>query len=207
MSNKPVKFGEQDASDDIPRRSAQLGNPGYHIDVNYIPGYTEQVLANDMAKAIKTDSTGMSEETKQGYYQRFGRKPMPLPYHFMPLRVLNTANEPLYGNQQLMNFQRLGYRPAKAEDFKEDGIFGRLGWQKPPAYQETPGGTFRNWDTELWFVDGDRYRYNEAQRAEQTKQMANTPKLPDSFKGPYGSAPTFELEPKTTKKPLQTIKE
>jgi hypothetical protein len=107
MSDKPVKFGEKEASDDISRRNAQLGNPGYHVDVNYIPGYSEQVMANDMAKAVKTDSTGMSEETKQGYYQRFGRKPMPLPYHFMPLRVLNTANEPLYGNQQLMNFQRL----------------------------------------------------------------------------------------------------
>ena len=207
MSNKPLRFGEEAASEDIPRRGAELGNPGYHIDVNYIPGYTELVCANDMEKAIQTDSTGMSEKTKRVYYQRFGTEPKPLPFHFVPLRVLNTANEPLQGNQQLMNYQRLGYRPVKEADFREDGIFGRLGWKQPPAFTITADGRYRNWDTEYWYVDGERYRHNLRQKEQEDRDLAFSNKVPDHFMSAAGSAPTFELEPKHYTKTLENSKE
>jgi len=207
MSNKPLRFGEDAASDDIPRRTEELGSPGYDLDVNYIPGYTEQVMSNDMEKAIQTDSTGMSEKTKRHYYKRFGVEPKPLPFHFVPLRVLNTASEPLEGNQQLMNYQRLGYRPAKEEDFREDGIFGRLGWKQPPAFTVTADGRYRNWDTEYWYVDGDRYRHNQRLKDQQDRELAFSNKQPEVYTGVSGSAPTFEVEPKHYQKTLENIKE
>ena len=207
MSNKPLRFGEDAASDDIPRRTAELGNPGYHIDVNYIPGYTEQVMSNDMEKAIRTDSTGMSESTKREYYKRFGVEPKRLPFHFVPVRVLNTASEPLQGNQQLMNYQRLGYRPAKGEDFREDGIFGRLGWKQPPGFIITADSKYRNWDTELWYVDGDRYRHNLRLKDQEDKDLAFSDKMPAHFSSVNGRAPTFEVEPKRYTKTLEKTKE
>ena len=207
MSNKPLRFGEEAAADDIPRQTAALGDPGYHIDVNYIPGYTEHVMSNDMENAIQTDSTGMSGKTKREYFKRFGVAPSPLPFHFVPVRVLNAANEPLQGNQQLMNYQRLGYSPAKEADFREDGIFGRLGWKQPPAFVITADNRYRNWDTELWYVDGDRHRHNLRLKDQEDKALAFSDKMPDHFSSANGKAPTFELEPKRYTKTLEKTKE
>lgn len=148
---------------------------------SYIPGYTEQVEANDMAKGVQFGSGGeihgLSESDKRSYYERFGTEPKPLPYVFNWLRVADHRGEQnMTVSQSLMNRRREGWTAAKKEDFLEGGKFAELGWGMPPAIDTVgPDGTLRRMDTALFYMKGDRYR-----RLEADKQSDSLPRGPDA---------------------------
>lgn len=204
MSDKPLHFGESDEPD-LARIAASSGEAGYHIDANYIPGYTEQVMANDISKAVRTpEGGGFGEQTKQEYYRRFGCEPKPLPVHITWIRATGTDGGPSFNaNTRQAEWTRLGYRPVTKDDFKPDGLLGKLGYKPPPAAQLTPDGHYRNWDSEAWVVDGDRYRQNQARKEQEKNILETGSPMPDRFAGKEGEAPTFELERKQYSKPLE----
>lgn len=184
-SKRPVVFGDETtASDRHTARMAERDVSQAQKLGSYIPGYTEQVQANDIASgtefASRGEIHGMDESEKRKYYERFGTEPQPLPYRLKPVRT-STADgegENITISQNLQNFKRRGWRPAKAEDFAEDGKFGRLGWEKPPGFEAQPDGTLRRWDTTLFYIEGEQYRRLQEQK--HTPEEEKLPQGPDS---------------------------
>jgi hypothetical protein len=136
---KPLHFAETDEPD-LATLAAAQGELGYHVDANYIPGYTEQVYANSISEAVRTpEGGGFGEETKQEYYRRFGCGPKPLPVHMTWVRAVGADGGPSFNaNVRLSEWQRLGYRPVTKDDFASAGLLGELGYKPPPASQLTP---------------------------------------------------------------------
>jgi hypothetical protein len=120
------------------------------------------------------------------------------------VRAVGADGGPSFNaNVRLSEWQRLGYRPVTKDDFASAGLLGELGYKPPPASQLTPEGHYRNWDSELWVVDGDRYRQNESRKEEERRLLETGSALPDMFATEAGEAPTYELEPKPYTKTLE----
>lgn len=177
---RPVLFGDEQTASD--RHTAQMMERDVAQNQklgSYIPGYTEQQMANDIAKGTEFASGGeihgLGESDKRKYYERFGTEPEPLPFVFKPVRTTTASGEGenITISQNLQQFKRRGWRPAKAEDFEEGGKFARLGWGKPPGFQRQPDGTLRRWDTTLYYIEGETYR-----RLQSDKHVDEEDKLP-----------------------------
>lgn len=181
---KPVVFGDETSepgtrytekmSERDVRQTQKLGS--------YIPGYTEQQEANDLSKAKQFASGGeihgLSDADKKDYYERFGTDPEPLPYAFKAVRTSDhRGEENITVTQNVWNFRRQGWVPAKADDFKEGGKFHKLGWEMPPGFRETPDGTLRRMDTTLYYIEGEKYRRIEAEK--RTPESQKMPVGPD----------------------------
>lgn len=192
-TRKPMLFG--DPTPDIQRKAEAdaTRRSEFATDPFYIPGYSELVKANAIGSAVQTFSgQGIDESEKQDYYKRYGTSPRELPFHFMPVRVRGPGGGgSTQADIEADTWKNLGYRPVSAEDFEEGGKLAQAGFGKPTAMTETADGKFTSWDTELWVVDGERHRINEAQKqaeADWQEGLTMDPEIPDAL----ASEPTRE---------------
>lgn len=182
---RPVLFGDEETASD--RHTARMSERDVSQSQklgSYIPGYTEQLQANDIAGGVQFASGGeihgLDESDKRQYYERFGTEPRQLPYRFKPIRTTTPSGEGenVQISQNLWNFKRRGWRAAKKEDFEEGGKFHKLGWEMPPGFQVQPDGTLQRWDTTLFYIEGEKYRRLEAEK--HTPEEEKLPRGPDA---------------------------
>lgn len=181
--DKPVIYGNSSTkaekrAERYVRDGRQHENEPPHA---FIPGYWEQVKANDISTGVADVSggektRGITEDEKQELYSRFGTEPAELPYHFQFVRTMDrTGNEnAAVVKRTRLDYEQKGYRPAKEEDFEPDGKFGKLGYEIPPDAEVLGDGTIRRIDTTLYYTEGDNYR-----RLEREKRVPEKKKRPD----------------------------
>lgn len=149
-------------------------------DPSYIPGYSEQVQANDIAAtddhiwyqqhlASGEDGRPQDGQTKEDVYKQIGRHPAPLPVEFMWLRTQDAAG--LHSAQiakDLMEYDRRRYRVAVwPNDFEPHG------YGFPPAGHKEADGTIRRDDVTLYVVDGRAARAFKKAQQDYTQQLEN----------------------------------
>jgi hypothetical protein len=158
MPNKPLLFGVIEEADSfVPRRIREKVGP------DYIPGYSEQVMANDLS-----DSNIISNDVKDKYYRRdFGTGPGELFYEFKWVRVTGPKGELSHSaDEDAYHYTKQGYAPVvvkSKEDFKD-----QFGYGFPPAARIGPDGMIRHRDVALFFVDRQT-----ADRLEDERMAAN----------------------------------
>jgi len=165
MSNKPLLWGqptENETEGAIPRRTrGRLG-------ADYIPGYSEIVMANDLAK-----STQIPEYIKEKYYKvDFGTGPQELPFIFAWVRVTGPTGElSASANQDAFDYKQKGWRAVKCSSKKQSEFKEQFGYGFPPAATITSDGMIRHRDAALFVVDKKTADRLEAQRIEDNAQF------------------------------------
>ena len=178
---KPLIFGEpMDEQEKTALRDPRLRDGGH--DPFYIPGYTEQLQANDIAGGHEAV---MPEHVKRKYYQRFGKAPGELRHEFKWVRITNPSGGQSYNADidATMYIQK-GYRAVEVET-KED-FEKKYGCGFPPA-ASIVDGKIRQLDVALFVIDGALARQNaEEQRAyNEWFHGANQPKQGEQTRIPF----------------------
>lgn len=168
MSMKPniwPKTKDTEASpSDLPLRIRQS------LGADYIPGYSETIMANDLAK-----STIIPSATKEKYYRRdFGRGPAVLPVEFKWVRVVGPNGEiSASANADAFQYTKLGFKAVKVEsqeDFANQfNTIDGIGF--PPAAQIDGEGMIRHRDAALFYIDKETADRLERERMEENKRF------------------------------------
>lgn len=167
---KPVLFADE-------RTDAEKFDPKLHrgaLDPSRIPGYSEQVQANDIAKAddliFRSANKG---KTKEDIYREIGASPGPLPVEFQWLRVSGAggADAPSVLRELDHYVNSQGFRPAHFPDDFEPHGYGR-----PPSARVAEDGTIRRGpDVALYVRSGEvarmweTFKFDEQSRFEGSK--------------------------------------
>ena len=185
---KPVLFADE-------RTDAERFDPKLHrgaLDPSRVPGYSEQVQANDIAKAddlIFRDRNG--GRTKEDLYKEIGASPGPLPVEFSWLRVSGAggADAPSVLRELDHYTNSQGFRIARwPDDFEQHG-YGR-----PPAARIAEDGTIRRGpDVALYVRSGEVARMWDAFKFEEQRRLEGI-KAPDEYTAGGFSAEGF-VEP------------
>lgn len=148
---KPALFANYTADD-----NPTFDPTGYEVeDASWIPGYSEIVRANEIAKAddfvwaVQHEKTGI---TKKQIYEVIGAQPQELPVEFAWLRVMgldggNSAN----ADRERASYTKRGWRIVTVDDLKNWGL-------GLPPQAHVSGGMIRRDDVALFVVDGRRER-------------------------------------------------
>lgn len=165
MSAKPAIFPDE-------RSDAERFDPILHrghLDPSRIPGYSEIVQANDIAKA---DDLYFREQnkgtTKEDIYRQVGAMPAQLDVEFAWLPVSNgQGGESSHVARQLDRYRNQeGYRLATDEDLASRG------YQFPPTARRAEDGTIRRGpDVALYVRSGEVARKWEAFKIEQQREI------------------------------------
>ena len=161
MPEKPLLFAELDKVDGlIPRRIREkLGS-------DYIPGYSEKVMANDLAT-----SKIITQDVKDKYNRRdFGTGPSTLPFEFKWVRVTGQKGEMSHSaDEDAYQYTKQGYRPVKVES--EADFHDQFGFGFPPAGRIGEDGMIRHRDVALFYVDRQTADRLEAERMEANRRL------------------------------------
>ena len=175
MSDKskwPKREGEKphiwaapvDEEVDQPARTRQRQGP------DYIPGYSERVMANDLSTSLV-----LTTAVKEKYYAReFGVGPGVIPVEFMWVRVSGPDGEESYSaTQDQYEYVKRGYKAIVVSD-KEDFVAqfeyaGVTGF--PPAAHIGSDGLIRHRDAALYYVDRVKADKLEQERLEDNKRL------------------------------------
>jgi hypothetical protein len=166
MPRKPLLFGKiEDDTDDglLPRRIRDK------LGADYIPGYSEIVMANDLSH-----SEVISSSVKDKYYRRdFGVGPSELPYEFKWVRTTGPTGEMSHtADEDAYHYKKLGYHPVVVES--PDDFTTRFGFGFPPAARIAPDGMIRHRDVALFYVDRQTAdRLEEERMAENRRVLGN----------------------------------
>lgn len=167
---KPLLFGT-DYGQEIERllsSSEEMQN-----DPGWIPGYSEQLRANEIAgidNTLENFTTDRRMKNRDGvqlreaYLRQYG-EPKPLPGRFKWVRVAGmdgTENNNV--RTDLRPYWIDGYRPATEEMLKS------LGYGKPPAAEVAADGTLRRGDVALMFVDEKGARAIDQRKARENAE-------------------------------------
>ena len=180
-SKQPVIFG--DPMDDQERATfthPKLRDGDY--DPFYIPGYTEQRQANDIAKG---HSGVLPEHVKKKYYTRFGKAPGEMRHEFKWVRIASPSGEHSYNaDVDATMYAQKGYRPVEITS-KED-FESKYGYGFPPAAQIVDG-KIRQLDVALFVIDGEQARLNEEEQRAYNEWFhgANQPKQGEQTRIPF----------------------
>lgn len=135
---------------------------------DYIPGYTERVMANDIAKADpllfrEAHRTSKGAKTQEELYREIGAEPGPLPVELTWLRVSSPSGGNSYSADVKMAeaTQQHGFRKATVDDLK------LYGFGFPPAAHKEPDGTIRRLDVALYIRHGEVARWWEKHMADE----------------------------------------
>ena len=163
--SKPLLWGKgENESAGMPLRVRQKLGP------DYIPGYSEIVMANDLAT-----SQIITTSTKEKYYKRdFGTGPQTLPVEFCYVRVQGpTGENSSSANEDTFQYTKMGYKAVivtSQEDFAEQfqAIPG-IGF--PPAAHIGADGMIRHRDAALFYVDRKTADRLAQDRLEENKRF------------------------------------
>ncbi len=186
LTEKPVIFADT-------RTDAEKFDPNLHqgtLDPGRIPGYSEIVQANDIAKAddliFRNQNLG---RTKEDIYRQIGAQPQELPVEFKWLRISGPGGSESHSARRDLDSQKNqeGFRLASEE---RDLIARNYGF--PPAGRRAEDGTIRRGsDVALYVRDGKVARQWETFRNAETARMENAGP-PSEFRSGAYDAPTFE---------------
>ena len=171
---KPLLFGTTYA-DEIERLAA-LGET-MENDAGYIPGYSEQVRANEIAKidpTIENFTTSRHIKTKEGlnlrdhYLKKYG-DPRPLPVRFKWVRVEDMRGDEGAPNvrKDLLPYLKDGYKIATQDDLNAHS------YGMPPAANVAADGTIRRGDVALMVVDAEGAARADARKARENAEREN----------------------------------
>ena len=176
-AKKPLAFGtsyEQEIELEMERNQMIQNDPGW------IPGYSEQVRANEIANIDPTQrnfTTGREFKSKDGtqlqqhYFRMLGKTPKPLPVRFKWVRVSGmdgTENKNVRTDMAV--YTRDGYKFAKLEDLQAHG------YEVPPVAEIAADGLIRRGDVALMVVDAEGAKKIEARKALERAE-ADTPSV------------------------------
>lgn len=164
---KPFLFDAQPASSEnaLPARARE------RLGADYIPGYSERVMANDLET-----SEIITTSTKEKYYRRdFGTGPGELSVEFKWVRVAGpTGDASSSAAQDAYEYTKRGYKAVSVTD-KEDfvrqfkGGAGVTGF--PPAAHIGADNMIRHRDSALYYVDRATADRLEQERLEDNKRL------------------------------------
>ena len=163
MPKKPLLFGADAKDEDtsaIPRRIRDKIGP------DYIPGYSEIIMANDLAS-----SNVITQDVKDKYNRRdFGTGPSTLPYEFKWVRVTGPKGELSHSaDEDAYQYTKQGYSPVVIES--QEDFTSRFGFGFPPAARIGSDGMVRHRDVALFFVDRQTADRLEAERMDANKRL------------------------------------
>lgn len=160
---KPILFA--DDRSDVERFDPMLHRG--HLDPSRIPGYSEIVMANDIAKADDLEFRHKNGRTKEDVYRQIGATPRPLDVEFAWLPVSAAGGAPSQTQARVLDRwkHQEGFRLATEDDLTSRG-FGF-----PPLGRLAEDGTIRRGaDTALFVRSGEVARRWEAfKMAEQAE--------------------------------------
>lgn len=159
--NKPLLFSP-DTADETERAVNAMDMSRVAENPNWIPGYSEYVIANELSKA---EYGSMSYQQRALRYRDLGVDgPKELPVHIKGLRVagLDGATNDNVAID-LAQYQADGYRPMRVEDLE------RYGMKMPPLYHVAADGTIRRGDVALHFVDAEGAKRVRDRKDAETK--------------------------------------
>jgi hypothetical protein len=159
------------------------------LGADYIPGYSELVMANDLEKSV-----AISTEVKEKYYKRdFGTGPATLPVEFKWIPVVGPNGEVSFNaNEAVYQHKAMGYEPVilKSTTMVEaDKEFRAqfFGFGFPPVAHLSSDGMIRHRDAALFFVDRETADRLERERIEENKRFLghNQPNADSNLPQPY----------------------
>ena len=160
------------------------------LDPGRIPGYSEIVMANDIAKAddliFRNQNLG---RTKEDVYRQIGVQPAELDVEFKWLRISGPGGSESHSARRDLDSQinQEGFQLAS----EEHDLTAR-GYGFPPAGRRAEDGTIRRGsDVALYVRDGKVARKWEAFRNAETARMENAGLSSEFRTGGY-EAETFE---------------
>lgn len=165
--SKPVLFADE-------RSDAEKFDPMMHrghLDPSRIPGYSEIVMANDIAKADDLDFRYKNGFTKEEVYAKIGATPRVLDVEFAWLPVSAAGGAPSQLQSRALDRwkNQEGFRLASREDLESRG-FGF-----PPLGREAEDGTIlRGADTALFLRSGEVARKWEAFKMAEQAELEGT---------------------------------
>lgn len=140
-------------------------------DSTYIPGYTEEQMANDVKNGR------LSKEEKEKLYEQIGKRPIDSPVSFKWVRTTAPGGGPSHrADIEASEFLRQGYRRVTKAEF--DKFSAEYGYALPPAGRIAEDGSICREDTQLWVSSGDQarailaYQHAKAAEAENPKPIA-----------------------------------
>ena len=179
---KPLIFADDDATRFSPDNVR-------HADPSRIPGYSEVVQANDVAKAdelrFRTQHAGKLKQ--EDVYKSIGADPKALDVEYQWLRITGPGGGDSYtANVELDKAVQQGFRKANRS------VLEHFGHGFPPAAHEEADGTIRRMDVALYYRSGEVARKWERYYAEESakREGART----ESFRDGAFSAPVVETE-------------
>ena len=162
---KPVLFAKP-----TPHNAGLPARVRERLGPDYIPGYSERVMANDL-----DTSTVLTTEVKGKYNRRdFGTGPGTIPVEFKWVRVSGpTGDESYSATQDRYEYVKRGYIAVEVtseDDFaKQFGYAGVTGF--PPAAHVGADGLVRHRDSALYYVDRKTADRLEQERIEDNKRL------------------------------------
>lgn len=170
-SKKPLLFGEsyENAIDKEMDRNLMIEN-----DPGWIPGYSEQVRANEISAIDPTQrnfTTAREFKTSSGvqlrdhYLQTFGAEAKPLPMRLKWVRVSGmdgTENKNV--RTDLAVYKRDGYQFASKE------LLEKHGYTVPPVAEVGADGLIRRGDVALMYVDAERAKLIDLRAARERSE-------------------------------------
>jgi hypothetical protein len=184
MSTKPIIFSDT-------RGDAEKFDPRLHagnLDPSRVPGYSEIVKANDIARAdplIFREKTGMTQEEA---YAKIGAKPQELAVELAWLRISGPGGAESHSAARELDraVYQEGFRLCSKEDLEGHG------YGFPPAARPAEDGTIRRGpDTALYIRSGEVARKWEQYLAEETARLEGAAMPHTLTEGDYASE-TFE---------------
>ena len=178
-AEKPVLF--PDARSDAERFDPELHRG--HLDPSRIPGYSEIVMANDIAKAddlVFRDANGV---TKEDMYRKIGATPRPLPVEYAWLPISGVAGGVSRAQERVSDRYRNqeGYRLAVwPDDFEVHGF------DFPPLGRLAEDGTIRRGsDTALYVRSGEVARKWESFKIQEQAELEGRKTSSSAAPGAY----------------------
>jgi len=169
-TSKPLLFAES-------RTDAEKFDPRRHrgtLDPSRVPGYSEIVQANDIAKAdplIFRDRNGITQEDA---YALVGAQPQELEVEFMWLPVSGAAGAPSDAQARALDRyeNQEGFRLCTVEFLKSQPWFQGM----PPLGRVAEDGTIRRGpDVALFWRPGEVARAWEAFKIAESRELQGAP--------------------------------
>ena len=184
MSTKPIIFSDT-------RGDAEKFDPRLHagnLDPSRVPGYSEIIQANDIARADPPEFRDKTGQTQEEAYAKLGTKPQELDVELAWLRITGPGGAESHSAARELDkatYQE-GFRLCSKEDL--DGH----GYGFPPAARPAEDGTIRRGaDTALYIRSGEVARKWEQYLAEETARLEGA-SLPHALNADGYSVETIE---------------
>ena len=189
---KPVLFPDERADAE---RFDPMQHRG-HLDPSRIPGYSEIVQANDIAKADDLEFRDKNGVSKEDMYRKIGATPRPLPVEFAWLPISGVAGG-VSNAQERVNDRYRNQEGFRLAVWPDD--FASHGFDFPPLGRHAEDGTIRRGsDTALYVRSGevarkwDAFKIQEQARLEGRKTSSGA--APGAFVGDLMASETVTVK-------------